>query len=86
MPRVARIVIPDFPHHITQRSNNRQDVFFLDDDRLVYLNLLKEQAAKFGLQVQGWCLMTNHIHLIATPRKESEITVISPLFTHGRFG
>lgn len=73
MPRVARIVIPDFPHHITQRGNNRQDVFFLDDDRLVYLNLLKEQAEKFGLQVQGWCLMTNHIHLIATPRDEDSL-------------
>ena len=77
MLRVARIVVPDFPHHITQRGNNRRDIFFLDDDRLVYLNLLKEQAEKFGLQLQGWCLMTNHIHLIATPRKESEIPAIN---------
>ena len=40
MPRVARIVIPDVPHHITQRGNNRQDIFFVDDDRRVYLNIL----------------------------------------------
>jgi len=68
MPRVARIVIPNCPHHITQRGNNRQDVFFVDDDRLTYFALLKEESEKHGLFVDGYCLMTNHIHLIATPR------------------
>ncbi len=67
MPRTARIAIPDVPHHITQRGNNRQDVFFVDDDRHVYLSLLKEHAEKYGLEILGWCLMTNHIHLIARP-------------------
>ena len=67
MPRTARIAIPDVPHHITQRGNNRQDVFFVDDDRRVYLSLLKEHADKYGLEILGWCLMTNHIHLIARP-------------------
>ena len=67
MQRVARIIITGYPHHITQRDNNRQDVFFVDDDRRVYLTLLHEQAIKYGLSVQGWCLMDNHVHLLATP-------------------
>jgi putative transposase len=67
MPRVARIVLPGVPHHITQRGNNRQDVFFVDDDRRAYLAILGEQAERFGLTVQGYCLMGNHVHLIATP-------------------
>ena len=54
MPRTARIAIPDVPHHITQRGNNRQDIFFVDDDRRVYLSLLKEHADKYGLEILGW--------------------------------
>jgi putative transposase len=61
------------PHHITQRGNNRQDVFFVDDDRRVYLEILREQAAKHGLDVQGFCLMNNHVHLIATPHAEESL-------------
>jgi putative transposase len=68
MPRVARIVVPGVPHHITQRGNNRQDVFFVDDDRRMYLGLLAKSAARYGLQVLGYCLMTNHFHLVAVPR------------------
>jgi len=67
MPRTLRIAVPQVPHHITQRGNNRQDVFFVDDDRRVYLSILKEQSEKYGLEILGWCLMTNHIHLIARP-------------------
>ena len=51
MPRVARIVLAGLPHHVTQRGNNQQDVFFVDDDRRVYLELLAEQAVRFGLAV-----------------------------------
>lgn len=67
MPRVARIVIPDLPHHVTQRGNNRQDVFFTDDDYRVYLGILRRQSARYGLEVMGFCLMPNHIHLVAVP-------------------
>ncbi len=73
MPRIARIIIPDIPHHITQRGNNRQDVFFTDDDKVVYLGILKAQADNFGLLIDGYCLMTNHIHLITTPHKEDSL-------------
>ncbi len=67
MPRVARIVLPGLPHHVTQRGNNRQDVFFVDDDRRVYLELLREHSERFGLRVLGYCLMTNHVHIVGTP-------------------
>jgi len=73
MPRVARIVIPDCPQHVTQRGNNRQDVFFVDDDRAAYLRLLAEESEKHGLAVDGYCLMTNHVHLVATPREEESL-------------
>ena len=73
MPRVARIVIPGCPHHVTQRGNNRQDVFFVDDDRLAYLEILQQQAERYGLAVDGYSLMTNHIHLIVTPQDEQSL-------------
>jgi putative transposase len=73
MPRAARIVVPDLPHHIIQRGNNRQDVFFTDDDRRIYLKTLRIQALRFGLQVLGYCLMTNHVHLIAVPQRTESL-------------
>jgi REP element-mobilizing transposase RayT len=71
MPRVARIVLPGLPHHITQRGNNRQDVFFADSDRARYLEILSKQSSLYGLTVEAYCLMTNHIHIIATPSQEA---------------
>ena len=73
MPRFARIVAVGCGHHITQRGNNRQDVFLVDDDRQVYLELFREQADKYGLEVVGYCLMTNHVHLVAIPRVEDAL-------------
>ena len=73
MPRIARIVIPDAPHHIIQRGNNQQDVFFVDDDRKVYLKLLKRQSQSFGLHVLGYCLMNNHVHIVAVPCNDQSL-------------
>jgi putative transposase len=73
MPRFARAVAVDCPHHITQRGNNMQDVFFVDNDRRVYLNLLKESAEKYHLEVTGYCLMPNHVHLIAVPHADDSL-------------
>ena len=67
------MVIPGCPHHVAQRGNNGQDVFFTDDDRAYYLELLAEQSKKFGLRVEGYCLMSNHLHLVATPRSEQSL-------------
>ena len=69
MPRRARVVIPGVYHHATQRGNDRQDVFFTDDDRQAYLAQLGRQCRKHRLQVHGYCLMTNHVHLIVIPEE-----------------
>jgi putative transposase len=73
MPRLARSVAAGYAHHITQRGNNRQDVFFVDDDRKVYLELLKEQSNKYGLEIAGYCLMNNHIHIVSIPHAEDSL-------------
>ena len=67
MPRRARSVIPGVAHHITQRGNNRQPVFFSQEDRRFYLRLLGRHAMHHGMHVLGYCLMTNHVHLVAVP-------------------
>jgi hypothetical protein len=67
MPRQRRVVLPGRPHHITQRGNNRRDVFFDDSDRELYLSLLREYTAQYQVKILGYCLMTNHVHLIAVP-------------------
>ena len=67
MPRVHRIVVPGVPHHITQRGNYGQLVFFRDEDRRFYLSLLAEFLPHYGVALEGYCLMPNHVHLVATP-------------------
>lgn len=68
MARAARVIVAGCPHHVTQRGNNRQGVFFVDDDRRMFLDLLAEAAERFSVTVDGYCLMTSHLHLVATPR------------------
>ncbi|HUW60134.1 MAG TPA: transposase [Candidatus Bathyarchaeia archaeon] len=75
MPRQARVVIPGLPHHITQWGNNREDVFFVDGDRVAYLGMLSEQCEKHGVGVLAYCLMPNHIHLVATPAHEDSLNL-----------
>jgi putative transposase len=73
MARIARVVVPGMPHHVTQRGVRRMDVFFSDDDRIAYLDLLSKYGRRFGVSFLAWCLMTNHIHLIAVPEDESSL-------------
>lgn len=68
MGRFARVVATDVPHHLTQRGNGRRFVLDCDADRSVYLNLLRENIALYKVSLIGYCLMSNHIHLIAVPR------------------
>jgi putative transposase len=67
MPRTARTVLPGIPHHVIQRGNRRQDVFFSPEDYRLYLRLLKEQVEKGRLQFAAYCLMRNHVHLVVVP-------------------
>jgi len=67
MARLARVVIPGLPHHVTQRGNRREAIFFEDGDHEVYLDLLAGQTRKAGVAVWAYCLMPNHVHLIVKP-------------------
>ena len=67
MPRIARVVIPGCPHHIIQRGNRRLKVFFSDEDKAFYLTLLQRNMVKHGISLWAFCLMENHVHLIAVP-------------------
>lgn len=73
MPRLARTVCAHVPHHITQRGNRREKVFFTDDDRHAYLGWLKEYAGKHEVEILAYCLMPNHIHLVAVPATEDSL-------------
>ena len=73
MPRFARIVVPGYPYHVTHRGNRTEDVFLDEEDRETYRKWLKEYANKYGLEIWAYCLMTNHVHLIASPRKEGAL-------------
>jgi putative transposase len=70
MARLARVVIPGIPHHITQRGNRRQPTFFRDADYAAYLELMSHWCAERGVAIWAYCLMPNHVHLIAVPKTE----------------
>ncbi|MAG95904.1 MAG: transposase [Alphaproteobacteria bacterium] len=67
MARQARIVVPGWPHHVTQRGNRRQRVFFEHRDFQAYRNHLGEACRRFGAAVWAYCLMPNHVHLVLVP-------------------
>ncbi|MDH3596812.1 MAG: transposase [Rhodospirillales bacterium] len=73
MARLARAVAPGLPHHVTQRGNRRQTVFFSDDDYEAYRALLAEHAAAEGVAVWAYCLMPNHVHLVLVPPEEGAL-------------
>ena len=64
MGRLARVVAVDVPHHLTQRGNDRRFILDCEADRATYLSLLRENIDLYGLSVMGYCLMSNHVHLI----------------------
>ena len=70
MARLARLVIPGLPHHVTQRGNRRQQTFFNDGDYAAYLELMAEWCREEGVEIWSYCLMPNHVHLIAVPKTE----------------
>ena len=73
MARLARVVVPGTPHHVTQRGNRREDVFFSDADRQKYLMLLLDRSQQYGLSVLAYCLMSNHVHLIVVPEQADSL-------------
>jgi len=75
MARLARAVVGGYPHHLTQRGVRSMAVFRGDLDRQAYLDLLREQSARFGLKFLAWCLMTNHVHLVVVPEAERSLAL-----------
>jgi len=67
MGRLVRLVVPEVPHHVTQRGNRRQATFFQDSDYRLYLTLLAEECARCAVQLWAYCLMPNHTHLLPVP-------------------
>src|SRR5689334_14569948 len=67
MARLARVVAPDYWHHVTQRGNFQQTVFENAAERRLYLELLKFHCTRHKVRIAGYCLMSNHVHLLAIP-------------------
>ncbi|MCR9278668.1 MAG: transposase [Pseudomonadaceae bacterium] len=74
MPRRPRFCPAGLPVHVVQRGNNRQVCFAKEGDLAAYANWLAESADKFNVDVHGWVLMTNHVHLLVTPQSESAVS------------
>lgn len=76
MPRQARIVIPGLTHHITQRGNYHQDIFSQESDYKQYCEWIEEYAQEANLDINAYCLMSNHIHFIVIPKKDKDLAEV----------
>lgn len=74
MPRKPRFFLPDVPAHVVQRGHSHEPVFFEDGDYQAYLGWLKEAAERYGCSIHAYVLMSNHIHILATPREKQGIS------------
>ena len=84
MTRLARVIAVGVPHHITQRGNARRFILQDESDRKVYRDLLRQSTEFHGIAVVGYCLMSNHVHVIAVPEK-GDVLARALKETHGRF-
>lgn len=73
MARMSRLVVPGYPHHITQRGNRRMKTFFCDDDYRAYLELLAQAKTEARVTVWAYCLMPNHVHLVVVPDRADSL-------------
>ena len=74
MARLPRLVLPGIPHHVTQRGNRREQTFFEDGDYELYLDLLADACGRAHVEIWGYCLMPNHVHVIAVPQDEDGLS------------
>ena len=79
MARRPRLFVADMPYHIIQRGNNRQDIFFSDTDYKFFLEELGEAKDKHPCHIYGYCLMTNHFHLLVEPKEKKNISLLMKL-------
>ena len=73
MARMPRLVVPGYPHHVTQRGNRRMKTFFCDDDYLYYIDLLREHKEEAKVDIWAYCLMPNHTHIVVVPEQEDSL-------------
>ena len=73
MPRFRRIVVPGCPHHVINRGNRRQVVFFSDEDKGLYYEILLQEKEKAKIAVWAYCMMSNHVHLVAVPEIKTSL-------------
>lgn len=73
MPRIARVCAEGYSHHITQRGNNKEKTFFDDEDKRFYLDALQRYKDKYKMKILAYCLMGNHVHILAMPEKETSL-------------
>src|SRR5579885_3491355 len=84
MARLARVVAVGIPHHVTQRANARRFILESDSDKRVYLDLLRHCCTLYELPILGYCLMSNHVHLVVTPVKINSLP-LAMKNTHGQY-
>ena len=84
MPRRNRCVLPDVPCHITQRGVDRRETFSSDQDRTTYLRLVHENLQDAAVRILGYCLMNNHVHVVAIPAREDSLSILFRR-VHGRY-
>ncbi len=76
MPRMPRLVVPGYPHHVTQRGNRRQKTFFNTEDYQAYLDLIAIAKPKAGCDIWAYCLMPNHVHFVIVPEFEDSLALL----------
>jgi len=84
MARAARLVVPGYPHHVTQRGNRRQRTFFSERDYRAYLNLIAEAKERAGVEIWAYCLMPNHVHFVAVPAEKDSLALLFR-YAHSRY-
>jgi putative transposase len=84
MLRRSLCVLPGIACHITQRGVDRRETFSMDEDRRTYLRLVRENLSDAGVKLLGWCLMTNHVHLLPLPAREDSLSIMLRR-VHGRY-
>lgn len=76
MARLPRIVIPGYPLHVIQRGNNRQAIFYADEDYYKYLDTLRQVGEVNSCAIHAYVLMTNHVHLLVTPERKESLSLM----------
>jgi len=75
MARLSRVVVTDYPHHITQRGNYKQDTFNDDEYFSAYLEWLDFYSKKYSLTIWAYCLMSNHVHILGVPANDNSLAM-----------